>query len=756
MRAIGFRVCGLFLAIGLAMELGGCGGSSRGDFNLAVTPAAVSLAAGGTGQFSETIFAIGHFTGPVSLAVSGLPEGVTASPASGTLQPGASVTVKLFAAGTASAGTATLMVTGTSGAITHTAALALTVTAGAPAPDYTLTVSPANAMLTVGGAPVPATLLATAANGFTGMVQVNTSGLPAGVTANPASLSLTPGTAQSISLQAGASAAAGTGNVTFTGTSGSLSHSATLSLTVAAAAPTPLPAGPDVTTYHYDNTREGWNRAETVLTPANVNQQQFGLLGVYPVDGKVDAAPLYVGGLTLVSGTRNVVYVATEHDSVYALDAGTGVQIWKSSILGTGETPSDPHGCGQISPEIGITATPVIDRKYGTNGAIFVVGMTKDASGGYHQRFHALDLTTGAELAGSPTEIAATYPGTGENSTGGKVVFDPGQYAERVGLTLVNGTIYVGWTSHCDIQPYTGWVMGYSEQSLKQTTVLNLTPNGSEGSIWMSGYGIAADAVGNLYLADANGTLDAGFTPNGFPSQGDFGNALLKLGTAGGLSVADFFEPYNTVQESAMDLDLGSGGAMLLPDLKDAAGNTVQLVVGGGKDDNLYVADRNAMGKFNANGRDNSNVYQEIAGAFPNGEWGGPAYFTNTVYYGGVNDTLKAYTIVNGKLSVAPTSQSAVRFEYPGTTPSVSSNGAQNGIVWAVESAQNAPAVLHAYDAADLGHEVYNSSQAASGRDAIGNGNKFITPVVANGRVFVGTPGGVAVFGLLPASSPGQ
>ncbi len=514
-----------------------------------------------------------------------------------------------------------------------------------------------------------------------------------------------------------------------------------------APAPTPDAPGIDVTTYHYDNARDGLNANETVLTPANVASSTFGLKGVYGVDGKVDAQPLVVSGLTVNSVAQNVLYVATEHGSVYALRAATGAQLWKSSVLLAGETPSDPHDCDQISPEIGITSTPVIDRARGPNGAIFVVGMSKDSRGAYHQRLHALDLVTGAELSGSPTEITASAPGSGDNSMNGMVVFDPGQYAERVGLLLLNGTLYMGWTSHCDARPYTGWVMGYSETTLQQTTVLNLTPNGSEGSIWMSGYGLAADPSGNIYFLDANGTLDGSFTAAGFPSQGDYGNAMMKLSTANGtLAVSDFFEPYNTVAESAKDVDLGSGGAMVLPDLADANGIVQHLVVGAGKDGNLYVANRDAMGKFNPQG--NGSLYQEIASALPHGAWSGPAYFNGTVYYAGVSDTLKAWTVSGARLNSTPSSQSSATFGYPGSTPSVSASGTGNGIVWALESTQGAPAVLHAYDAANLAHELYNSTQAASGRDSFGTGNKFITPVVANGLVFVGTPSGVAVFGL--------
>ena len=500
----------------------------------------------------------------------------------------------------------------------------------------------------------------------------------------------------------------------------------------------------DVTTYHDDMARTGLNARESTLMPSNVNSSSFGLLRVLPADGKVDAEPLYVSSLGIAGKQQNVVFAATEHDSVYAFDADSGAQIWKISILGANETPSDDHGCGQISPEIGITSTPVIDRSAGAHGTIFVVGMTRDQAGKYHQRFHALDLTTGAEMPGSPVEIQASFPGTGENSSGGNVVFDPGFYAERVGLLLMNGTIYMGWTSHCDGEPYTGWLMGYNESNLTQTAVLNLTPNGSEGSIWMAGAGLAADLSGNIYFLDANGTFETTLDSNSFPSKGDFGNAFLKVSTAGGkLAVADYFEPYNTIAESDADEDLGSGGALVLPDLQDASGNTHHLAVGAGKDGNIYVVDRDSMGKFNP--QNNNAIYQEVSGGVGD-ERSMPAYFNNTVYYGSWAQALKAFPITNAKLATTPSAQTANTFPYPGTTPAVSANGTSNGIVWAVEN--SSPAALHAYDAATL-KELYNSNQAANGRDHFGDGNKFITPLVVNGKLFVGTPSGVAEFGLL-------
>jgi hypothetical protein len=263
----------------------------------------------------------------------------------------------------------------------------------------------------------------------------------------------------------------------------------------------------------------------------------------------------------------------------------------------------------------------------------------------------------------------------------------------------------------------------------------------------MAGSGLAADEDGFIYFLDANGTFDPTLNSKGFPANGDFGNGFIKVSTTNGkLAVADYFEMSNTVSESNNDEDLGSGGAIVLPDLKDEKGVVHRLAVGAGKDQNIYVVNRADLGKFNHN-NDNA-IYQEIDGEI-GGVWSKPAYFNNIVYYAASGDTLKAFPIANAKLADAPSRQSAISFAYPGATPTVSANGTKNGIVWAVESAQGSPAVLHAYEAGNL-LEIYNSNQAAKGRDSFGDGNKFITPLVIDGKVFIGTPSGVAVFGLLP------
>ena len=500
----------------------------------------------------------------------------------------------------------------------------------------------------------------------------------------------------------------------------------------------------DVLTSHNDNARTGQNLTEAILTTSNVNATTFGKIASYAMDGVVDAEPLYVSNVTIPNqGTHHLLIVATENGSVYALDADSGGTMWRVTTLGTGESPSDDPGCPPCG-QIGVNATPAIDRTMDGHGAVYVVAASKDGSGNYHQRLHALDLTTGSELFGGPVEIHATYPGTGDNSDGTNVIFDPRQYRERAALLLLNGVIYTTWASHWDVRPYTGWIIAYSASTLAQTSVLNVTPNGSDGAIWMSGAGPAADSAGNIYFADANGDFDATLNSSGFPANGDFGNSFLKLSTGGGgLAVADYFVMENYAEENIGDVDFGSGGAMVLPDLSDGAGHTLHLAVGAGKDSNLYVVNRDAMGKLSAN---DINVYQKLVGVLPGGVWAMPAYFKNTVYYASVASPLQAFTFSNGKLSGSATAQSANSFAYPGATPSVSANGPSNGIVWAVQGGTQA-GTLHAYDAISL-KELYNSDQMGS-RDQFAWGSKFVPPTIVNGKVYVGTVTGVVVFGLL-------
>ncbi len=406
----------------------------------------------------------------------------------------------------------------------------------------------------------------------------------------------------------------------------------------------------DVLTYHNDNARTGWNPNEVVLTPGNVNESTFGLKHNLPVDGKVDAQPLYVSNATVFSvGSHNLVIVATEHDSLYAFDADSAALYWKTSLLLPGETPSDDRGCDQVTPEIGVTATPVIDRNKGTNGII--------------------------------------YDGNGH------VVFDPAAYKERSALLLLNGIVYTTWASHCDNPPYTSWIIGYDEASLAQVRVLNLDhngvatssflPDGSGNAFWNSGAGPAADANGNIYDLTANGPFETALN-NGFPSGGDYGDTFLKLSTLGSLVVSDYFTPFDQAAAAANDSDLGSGGALVLPDMVDNNGATRHLAIGAGKDQNIYLVDRDNMGKFNPGS--NSNIYQELQGALPNGEFATAAYFNGAVYYGPVGGALRRFTLSEARLDPLPAAMTSTLFAYPGVTPSISSSGNSAGIVWAYEN----------------------------------------------------------------------
>jgi hypothetical protein len=520
------------------------------------------------------------------------------------------------------------------------------------------------------------------------------------------------------------------------------------STTAVQTAPTTPQSHTNVLTYHNDILRTGQNLTETILTTANVNSSSFGKLFSVPVDGKVDAQPLYVSHLNMPGqGFRSVVYAATEHDSVYAFDSGNGTVFWRTSLLDAGESPSDDRGCGQVVPEIGITATPVIDLNAGPHGTIYLLAMSRDMAGEYHHRLHALDITTGQEEFGAPIEIAATFPESSDNSSNGQVVFDAKQYKSRPGLLLLNGVLYTGWGSHCDIQPYTGWLMAYAQLTLQQVGVFNFAPNGSEAALWNSGGGIAADpATGRVFVSVSNGTFDTDLDGQGFPSKGDFGNAFVKLNLLNGRFVPeDYWTMNNTVTESSQDEDLGSGGVLLLPDLTNTSGQVVQLGTGAGKDGKLYVFNRGNMGKFDAEG--NSTLYQELPGALGGSVFASPAWFNGTVYYGAVSDHIRAFKVNAALLQDQPASATANFFAYPGVTPAISANGANDAILWAVENANSA--VLHAYDATNLGNELYNSLQASSGRDDFGPGNKYITPTIADGHIIVGGTATVTVFGLI-------
>lgn len=497
-----------------------------------------------------------------------------------------------------------------------------------------------------------------------------------------------------------------------------------------------------VTTQHNDNYRTGQNTSETILTPANVNKTQFGKLFSQVVDGYVYAQPLYVPNVSIPSkGTHNVVYVATEHDSLYAFDADNNAgananPLWKVSFINPGAginvVTSGDVSCNDLVPEIGITGTPAIDIATQT---IYLVTKTKE-NGSFFQRLHAIDITTGAEKFGGPVVIEGKVTSTG----GGKVTFDPFREAQRTGLLLQNGLVYVGFASHCDLGPYHGWIMAYDAQTMQQKGIWNSTPDGGLGGFWQAGAGLAADSRNFVYVASGNGPF------NKDQKGKNVGDSVVKLGfnAKGKLILKDYFTPHDEQFLENTDLDLGSGGVLIIP---DRIGKThPYLAVQVGKEGTVYLLNRNRLGHFNPT--DDSQLLQSLPGAV-GGIWGMPAFWNNNVYFGGVSDNLKMFSMnpANGLLSTTPVSNTNTFFNYPGTTPSISSNGTANGIVWALHAGHN-PEVLYAYDATNLSTELYNTTQNNS-RDNAGPPVKFAVPTIANGKVYVPAQKQLSVYGLL-------
>ena len=500
----------------------------------------------------------------------------------------------------------------------------------------------------------------------------------------------------------------------------------------------------DVLTHHYDISRSGANVNETVLTTSNVNSTTFGKIAEFTVDGQIDGQILFLNQVSIPSvGTKNVLYFATENDSVYAVDAdsvsgSSATVLWKKSALLSGESTLSPSdsGCGYINP-VGIMSTPVIDR---TRNAIYVVAGSKDGSGNVHHRLHAFDLTNGNELFGGPTDITATFPGKGGNSNGTTVTFLAKAQQQRAALLESNGMIYTAWSGYYgDCGNYSAWVIAFSANTLAQTGAIDLVPNSAGAGSWMGGGGPAADAAGNVYLSTGNAF--GGNTPG---ITNDYGDTFVKLGSSATLTVADYFAPSNAISDDSNDEDLGSAAPLLLPDLVDSSNITRHLAVIAGKDGAMYVVNRDNMGQYNAM---QNSVYQEFA-SDGHENFCSPVYFNGNVYLGPSGLPLKAFAVSQAMLSTSPTSQTAFSFGSNGTVPTVSANGTTNGIVWALnyESGE-----LYAYDATNLTKVLYISSQAAGNRDSFSNvGGHFITPMVANGKVYLGTGSTVVVFGLLP------
>jgi hypothetical protein len=508
-------------------------------------------------------------------------------------------------------------------------------------------------------------------------------------------------------------------------------------------------------TQHNDAARSGANTQEYALTTANVTAATFGKLSACAVDGAVYAQPLWVANLAIAGVPHNVVFVATEHDSLYAFDADASPcqMLWQVSLLdaahgvSAAETPiisgGPGHqvgsGYGDITPETGITGTPVIDP---ATQILYLVAKSVLAGGGgntFYQRLHAIDLASGAERAGAPVLISASYP----RSSGGTVTFDTRQELQRAGLALLNGTVYVAWGAHEDASPWYGWLIGYTYNGMgfTQAAVLNVAPDTGESGIWMGGGAPAVDAAGRLYATTGNGQFDASHTTA--PAD-DYGDSFLQLtpGGASGIGVSAYFTPTDEATDYSSDADAGAGGAALVINL-GSAGSAQHVLVGGGKDGALYVLDGDRLGGYG-----DANALQRLPLGHP--IFSTAAFWNGTLYVAPVNSALLAYAFNSATLQLATSasSKSPNDYGFPGSTPVVSASGpASNGIVWALnndayctaQSQSCGPAVLHAYDAAGLGNELWNSAQI--GTDAAGNAVKFTVPTVANGKVYVGTRG---------------
>jgi hypothetical protein len=527
---------------------------------------------------------------------------------------------------------------------------------------------------------------------------------------------------------------------------------------------------PGVFTYHNDLARDGVNAQEYALTTANVAAATFGKLFSCTVDGALYAQPLWVANLTIGGNPHNAVFVATTHDTVYAFDADASPcqQLWTKSLLASGETWVDQNdvGTGDIQPDIGVIGTPVIDPATNT---LYVVAKSKvsgnncNTTSNCHQRLHALSLLDGSEpVAATDITSAISVPGTGDGSSGGNVAFNTRTQNQRPGLVLSSGVVYVAWASHGDNTPYHGWVIGFNKSTLQIVSTFNANPNGNDSGIWMSGGAPSADSGGNLYFLTGNGTFDAN------SGGSDYGDSTVKLSTSSGLAVAGYFTPADQQNLEGSDADHGSGGAAILVDQPSGSPHQ-HLVIGGGKEGNLFLLDRDNLGGYGASASPaDSNAVQKFS--IGNPIFSTAAFWNNALYIAGIFGPVKSFSFntTTGLFNTAATSQSpGSNYGFPGATPSISATGSSsNGIVWALyngqyctqQSSACGPTVLHAYDATNLATELWNSGSTA------GNAVKFTVPTIANGKVYVGTrgnntggaasststPGELDVFGLLP------
>jgi hypothetical protein len=713
-RSLLTQSCLLFLAMGLSLAGAGCGSSSKNgnsgeqqppppEIVVSISPATAMVTAGQTQQFLASV--LNTTNTAVNWTVTG-PSGDLGS--------------------ISDTGLYTAPISVPSGPITITATSVADSTKFATA---TVTVVASQSQISVSISPTTATVTISQTQQFVASV-LNTSNTavtwkvtgPAGDIGSISDTGLY--TAPSI---------VPSGSVTVTATS-------VADATKFATATVQVQGYTGMLRYHNDLGNTGQNLNETKLTVSNVNATQFGKLFSYPLDGQSYAQPLYVSDVPVPNkGKHNLLFVATEHDTVYAFDADTQATLWSVNFTnpGAGVTtvPGDELGGGTnpIKPEVGITGTPVID---GNSGTLYVVAMTKE-NGAYIHRLHALDITSGQEKFGGPVVLQGSVQGKN-----GQVTFDSKQHLQRPGLLLSGGVVYICFGSYGDFNPYHGWIMGYDVHTLKQVAIFTSTPNGgdsAQGSFWQSGASLSADSDGNIYGIAANGTFDAN---NG---GSDYGESFLKL-QPGTLSVIDYFTPFNFQELNDGDIDIGSGGFTLLP---DQPGPVPHLGLSAGKEGRIYLLNRDNLGKFQS-GSD-SQIVQSIPEAigdfnFPNGHnFSTATYWQGNVYFIGNKDVIKQFALNNGLLSSQPVSSGTHIYGFPGGNMSISANGSQNGIVWAIEA--GGANVLHAYDGTDVSRELYNTAQAGS-RDQFGTAVRFTVPTVMNGKVFVAGQTELAVFGL--------